>query len=304
MQRNLEIPFQGGERHVFIPVHRLTLLRDEIESFKASEQLNGFQNWIVNNLYRFELHTAPFRIESILLIAVPHPMCSRVTVSWNGKKYPCLSLVSSDFETTRRTLEAHFKNTRIELIEAQNLPLKRLAVHGGLAVYGRNNVTYISGLGSSFSYIAFFTNVACKEIEWTALRQSTSCDKCRVCLSACPTGAIRKERFLINNEICLSCLNESPEPFPDWLPKSAHHTLYDCLKCQIPCPMNKEQAKNTGNDVDFDEAETKMLLAGIRFDEYPEEMKAKARYLGIDQWPEGIAKNVKTLIEIKEKSIN
>ncbi len=297
------MPFHGGEKHIFIPVHYLTLLHEEMESFKASEKLNGFQNWIVNNLYRFELPGTSFRIESILLVAVPHPMYSRVTVSCNGKTYSCMSLVSSDFDAAKRTLEAHVQNARIELIEAQNLPLKRLAVHSGFAVYGRNNVTYISGFGGSFSYIAFFTNVACKEIEWTALRQSTSCDKCRACLSACPTGAIRKERFLINNEICLSCLNESPEPFPDWLPESVHHTLYDCLKCQIPCPMNREQAGNIGHDVDFSEAETKMLLAGIRFDEYPEEMKIKAKYLGIDQWPEGIAKNVRTLIEIQDKSL-
>ncbi len=44
-----------------------------------------------------------------------------------------------------------------------------------------------------------------------------------------------------------------------------------------------------------------MLLAGTPFEKYPESMKKKAKYLGLNQWPDGIAKNVKTLIEMNEK---
>ena len=36
-----------------------------------------------------------------------------------------------------------------------NIPLKRLAVESGAAVYGRNNITYVDGLGSLYSSVIF-----------------------------------------------------------------------------------------------------------------------------------------------------
>jgi epoxyqueuosine reductase len=296
-----EIAFDHDEKYTLIPISRLQQLKDEITHFKTTEQLNGFQRWIVDDLYSFELPDTNFTITSILLIAVPHPLYSHVTITHGGKKYPCLSLVSADFEHTKRTLETIFQKTPIQLIEARNLPLKRLAVHSTLAIYGRNNITYIEGLGSNFSYSAYFTNLPCPESTWVDVQHASRCATCTVCLTHCPTGAIQKERFLINNQICLACLNEVGEPFPAWLPKSVHHTLYDCLQCQIPCPLNKDQLAMLGEPIEFDEHETDLLLAGARYEMYPETMQKKARYLGLNQWPDGIAKNLKTLIEYQNE---
>jgi epoxyqueuosine reductase len=293
---NVQFEFDNGEKHILVPANCLQKLRKEIHAFKNSEKLNEFQDWIVNDLYDFDLPKSDFAIESILLIAVPHPLYSHVKITHKGKQYSCLSLVSSDFEQTEKTLDEVSQNEGISFVEANNLPLKRLAVQSGFAKYGRNNITYVGGLGSNFSYMAFFTNIACEESKWVKANHPPICDKCTSCLRACPTGAIQKDRFLIDNQICLSYLNESSEPFPEWLSKSVHHTLYDCLKCQIACPMNKAQLENIGESIVFDENETQMLLSGTEYEMYPEAMKKKAKYLGLDQWPDGIAKNVETLL--------
>ena len=98
-------------------------------------------------------------------------------------------------------------------------------------------------------------------------------------------------------------MNETGKPFPDWVPESAHHALYDCLYCQMVCPMNKDHIYKLGNDVVFTEEEVAILLKRIHFDKYPDELKRKSKYLGLDQWPDGIAKNIKTLIEIADNNV-
>ena len=41
------------------------------------------------------------------------------------------------------------------------LPLKTLAVRSGLAKYGRNNISYVPGLGSFHQLAAFFSDLPC-----------------------------------------------------------------------------------------------------------------------------------------------
>ena len=298
---NPSFEFANGEQHALIPVHHLDDLRAEIQSFADSETLNDFQQWIVNDLYDFRPPAKDFHAESILLVAVPHPLYSRVTLAHHGREYSCLSLVRSDFESATAAIETAAQREGFRTAKADNLPLKRLAAHCGLAVYGRNNITYIRGLGSNFSYTAWYTDRVCEETGWKAASRPRICETCTRCREACPTGAIRGDRFLIDTQRCLSYWNESREPFPDWLPVSAHHTLYDCLKCQMACPMNAAQMKNIGDPILFNEEETEALLSGAAFESYLPFMKRKADYLGLDQWPDGIAKNVRTLIARDEK---
>jgi epoxyqueuosine reductase len=113
----------------------------------------------------------------------------------------------------------------------------------------------------------------------------------------CPTGAIRKDRFLIDNQKCLSFVNESPGEFPDWIPVIAHHTLYDCLICQRICPMNYQQVDNINECISFTEEETYMLLDGKPINTFSEELKTKIYILGIDEWYKAIPRNLKTLFE-------
>lgn len=94
------------------------------------------------------------------------------------------------------------------------------------------------------------------------------------------TGAIKPERFLIDNQRCLSALNEVGQAFPDWLSPDVHHTLYDCLLCQLPCPMNREQLAHVGEPVHFTEEETEYLLRGEPYVDIPPGHQGKSKAAG------------------------
>jgi epoxyqueuosine reductase len=292
--------FNKAEKYKIIPINRLRKLKDEINNFKKNNELNNFQKWIVNDLIRFDIPQVDFSVKSIILIAIPHPFYAEVVFTKNKIKYNCMSLVMSDFDKTEEVLKRQLSTQKYNSISAPNLPLKRLAVQSGLAVYGRNNICYIEGMGSNFSFAAYYSDMPGNDHYWAEVTMAPACADCRACLRNCPTGAIRKIKFLIDNERCLSYWNESSEPFPAWMPKSAHHSVYDCIKCQVICPMNKDQIKNTVGPIHFTESETDMLLSGLRYEKQPASLKQKVKYLGLHQWPDGISKNMKTLFELND----
>lgn len=290
-----------GDKLQILSIKRVQNLKNEIELFKKNEDLNGFQKWIVNNLYKFEAPTAEFIIKSIIVIAVPFPSYAIVEFMRQGKGYNFVSLAISDFDITEKYLNDFLRPINYHIKSAPNLPLKRLAAKCGLAVYGRNNICYVEGMGSYLSFGAYFSDIPCNDNDdWTEMRQADICTNCKICFNNCPTGAIRGERFLIDNERCLSYFNESPGEFPEWLPLSVHHCLYDCLKCQINCPMNKKYENNVIGPIRFSEDETDLILSGSPFDAFSPALKQKSKILGLNKWLDAIPRNLKILFELSE----
>jgi len=287
--------FDHGERATLVPIARLEDLRLELERFKEGQELNGFQKWIVRDLYKFDPPEG-FPARSVILVAVPHPFCSKVEFVRDGRTYRCFGLVMSDFARAEASLKSALPAAS-RVARAERLPLKRLAARSGLARYGRNNVCYVEGMGSSLSFMAFFSDLPCEHGAWVELETAPACSGCGRCVESCPTGAIRRDVFLIDNERCLSALNETGRPFPEWLDKGAHHTVYDCLRCQEACPMNAAQREKLGDTIRFGEEESALLLAGAKSASWPPELASKARYLGMDQWPDAIAGNLRAIME-------
>lgn len=182
---------------------------------------------------------------------------------------------------------------------APRLPLKLLAARSGLAVYGKNNICYVEGMGSFLTLVSYFSDLPCAEDNWQEIRLMDDCSDCQVCLSNCPTGAIQRDRFLIDNERCLSYFNEAAGDFPEWLPRSAHHCLYDCLKCQLNCPQNRDYIDNVIGPIEFDAEETGMLLDGKPMREFPPALKRKARLLGMDSWLDVMPRNMMVLFDMQ-----
>lgn len=289
-----------GDKLQMLSIKCLQNLKSEMELFKKDEGLNGFQRWIVNNLYKLDVPPVEFIIKSIIIIAIPHPSYAKVEFVRQGKKYNFVSLVKSDFDNTEKYLNDFLTPKHYHIKAAPNLPLKRLASQSGLAVYGRNNICYIEGMGSFFSFIAYFSDIPCENDDWEEMRQANRCINCNICFNNCPTEAIREERFLIDNERCLSYFNESSDEFPEWIPLSIHHCLYDCLKCQINCPMNKEYVNNVIESIKFSEEETDMLLSGNYFDSFSPALKQKSKVLGLNDWLDAIPRNLKILFELSD----
>jgi epoxyqueuosine reductase len=289
-----------GDKLTMLSIQRLENLQHEIEDFRNTEDLNDFQEWIVKNIYQFETPTADFIVRSLIIIAIPHPAYAKVAFVKQGKTYHFASLIMSDFEKTEHYLHDVLAPQEYHIQSAPNLPLKRLAAKSGLAVYGRNNICYVEGMGSFFSLVAYLSDIPCDHDDWTEMHQADRCTHCTICLNTCPTGAIREHRFLLDNERCLSYFNERPDDFPAWLPLSVHHCVYDCLKCQLTCPMNKDYVKNISESITFSEDETDLLLSGSPFDAFPPALQQKSKLLGLHNWLSAIPRNLTILFELHE----
>jgi epoxyqueuosine reductase len=285
-----------------LPAGRLGDLKLDIGRFAESEELNGFQRYIVEQMYGFGPPDG-FSAASVAVVAVRMPAYAKVGFSWRGKRIPAVCLVAADgkgaavAEIAGEFLEGELAPAGHRIAPAPALPLKRLAAASGLAAYGRNNICYVEGMGSFFSLAAFYTDAPCASDPWTEIRIADACEGCGACLRACPTGAIRPGRFLIDNEKCLSFFNEGPGEFPAWLPRAVHHCLYDCLKCQLACPMNREHIGNVAGPIEFSEEETGLLLYGASIEEFEPRFLRKVKYLGIDKWYPAIPRNLKLLLE-------
>lgn len=296
-----------GDQCKMLSIERLKDIEKDIDSFKENEDLNDFQQYIVNDIYKFEVPDVGFDIKSIIMMAVPRPIYAKVEFTWQKKTYHTLSLASSEMDSddaptvTKEYLEKYLSPKGYHIKYASNMPLKRLATRSGLAVYGRNNICYVEGMGSSLTLVAYFTDIPCTEDDWTEIRQAETCSNCYICINTCPTKAIRKDRFLIDNERCLSYFNEVPGEFPEWIPLSAHHCVYDCLKCQLKCPMNKKHINHVIGPIKFSEEETKMILSERKFDAFNPILQRKVKILGMDGWLEAIPRNLLVLFELEEQ---
>jgi epoxyqueuosine reductase len=199
----------------------------------------------------------------MLIVAIPQPQIE-VVFHLNGKSVPLRippTYLHFSVDAVERVLLKILEPNGYKSCKAQ-VPEKLLAVRSGLAEYGRNNITYIPGMGSFHRLMAFFSDFPDGEDNWQEETILHRCQSCTACLRACPTGAILKDRFLIRADRCLTFINERPGKFPDWLDSSWHHCLVGCMRCQEACPENRDMLGWMVRKGSFTEEETELLLAG------------------------------------------
>lgn len=283
-------------KRVFLPVERLQMVQSDLESFRANNALNGYQTWILDSLYDLNVPALDFPVRSICLVASPNWPRQDATFTFENQQrtYPAPGLLKNAEDTDDGIL----RRLRAEGMRAQlagKLPLKRLAVCAGLAVYGRNNVTYVEGMGSYHTLSAFYTDVACGD-PWRGIVDMEGCASCGKCMRACPTHTILEDRFLIDNQRCLTSMNQDkdPEVFPDWVPLNAHTCVVECLICQSVCPVN-EPYRSAPQPVLFDAEETDALLRATPYEALPDSLRAKIDTLGWRDFLEGLPRNLRAL---------
>jgi len=145
--------------------------------------------------------------------------------------------------------------------------------------------------------MAFSTEMPCENDIWVEPTVAEKCKDCGICVEKCPTNAIIKDSFLIDNQKCLSTINEDDDGFPDWLPETVHHTPFDCLMCQATCPMNENQEII---EVTFNQEETERVLAGAPYKDVPKELEKKIDLLGLDWWA-SVPRNLRVLFNAMDK---
>jgi epoxyqueuosine reductase len=175
--------------------------------------------------------------------------------------------------------------------------MKLLAVRTGLGRYGRNNICYVDGMGTFLALYAFVTDYEFENDGWTDVKMMDACSDCRVCRENCPTGAIPDDGFVLDAGKCIPLYNEVDGVFPEWLSPDAHNALVGCMRCQLPCPENRQPLERAGRLPDISEDETEAILSDA-----PEEavLKSAADKLRIDVTNDElravIARNLRTLL--------
>jgi epoxyqueuosine reductase len=238
--------------------------------------------------------------KSLIIAAAPQPQV-RVTFVSEGKELPCIVPPTYSYATDRKLEEL----LRLQLapvgyfIQKAIIPWKLLAVRSGLARYGKNNITYIAGLGSFYRLVAFVTDLPCVEDSWGALNILSDCTNCDACTRACPGGAIGAGRFLLHAERCITFYNERQAKFPPWLNPSWHHCLVGCMVCQKVCPVDKDFRQWVVNGPVFTEAETEAILQGHSSDHWPRSAIEKIEGLDLSGYTKVLGRNLEVLVKKK-----
>ena len=234
--------------------------------------------------------------KSLIIVAAPQPQV-RVTFNRQGESYRCIIPPTYSYETDRQIqdlLEHQLKPAGFQVKKA-NLPWKLLGVHSGLAQYGKNNITYVNGMGSYHRLVAFISDLPGSEDQWQALQVLERCENCKACMKACPTKAITADRFLLKGERCLTFHNERRGEFPQWIKPSWHNCLVGCLYCQKACPVNKDIPKSIEEGPVFSENETAVILLGTPKNEVPRNVIQNLKNLDMIEYLPVLGRNLRAL---------
>jgi epoxyqueuosine reductase len=120
---------------------------------------------------------------------------------------------------------------------------REAAARAGVGFYGKNTLLITRRFGS---WVVLGTLVTTAELEPTKPLE-LDCGSCRLCIDACPTGAL-DEPGTLDATRCLSywtqTANDVPPPYREELGAS----VYGCDICQDVCPWNRGVERRRGDD--------------------------------------------------------
>lgn len=300
---------EQGCRARIVGVERLRDLQTALEDARQQGLLDPelYERYLTDFAYTPspELPTA----RSVIVVAYPDPPV-RFTFTWRNESVALL--------VPPTYLRGPAKDERIgalltdllsppgqRLVRAR-LPLKLLAVRSGLADYGHNNITYVTGMGSHHRLVAFYTEMPCEHDDWQAPRLLPACKLCRACLKACPVGAIPRTRVRLYAERCITFWNEKAwqVDFPDWMNARGHNALVGCMLCQRVCPENWNVAGRVEEGCVFSKAETTWLCDGAQPHTLPAGLAEKLRQWDLFDLLNVLPRNLRVLLERRNATTN
>ncbi|MEI6309393.1 MAG: QueG-associated DUF1730 domain-containing protein [bacterium] len=155
-----------------------------------------------------------------------------------------------------KTLQEHLPGLRVKVLVEGPLQEKRWAWRSGLGWRGRNTLLFHPTWGSRLLLGELLLGEELEASETSEQGQLkhtpvSRCGDCRLCLDACPAGALEVNQsgsilpstpfFHLRTERCLDTLTlHQPGSLPDWARLALGRRLVGCDVCQEVCPYNKE----------------------------------------------------------------
>ena len=255
---------EAGFKARIVSAKHLTELKEEMERNHSEGLIDDGVYQAYSYAFNFEVPETLSPARSIVVVASPVP-AEQVTFTLDGRLFQTVIPPTYNHSTDQRACDriaGVLKPKGYQLVNA-GIPKKLLATRSGLAKYGKNNVTYVEGMGSYHRLAAFYTDAPISEDQWQKPQMLDRCETCNACVKKCPTGAISSDRFLLHAERCLTYHNESEKPFPDWIDPSWHNCLIGCMICQDVCPENPKPVRHTVDAAKFSEEETEQILKNV-----------------------------------------
>jgi epoxyqueuosine reductase len=120
------------------------------------------------------------------------------------------------------------------LVDANQHVDREAAARAGVGFYGKNTLLITRTHGS---WVVLGTLVTDVEIEPSPPLE-LDCGSCRLCIDACPTGAL-DEPGTLDSTRCLSYWTQAPAAIPEDYRAELGASVYGCDICQDVCPWNR-----------------------------------------------------------------
>ena len=120
---------------------------------------------------------------------------------------------------------------------------REAAARSGVGFYGKNTLLITRRHGS---WVVLGTLVTDVELEPTA-PLDLDCGECRLCIEACPTGAL-DEPGTLDSTRCLSYWTQAAAPPPSDYRSELGAQVYGCDICQDVCPWNRGVEKRRADE--------------------------------------------------------
>lgn len=129
------------------------------------------------------------------------------------------------------------------LVDANQHVDREAAARSGVGFYGKNTLLITRRHGS---WVVLGTLVTDVELEATP-PLDLDCGSCRLCIDACPTGAL-DEPGTLDATRCLSYWTQASAAIPERYRAELEAQVYGCDICQDVCPWNRGIEKRRGGE--------------------------------------------------------
>ncbi|TSA46435.1 MAG: epoxyqueuosine reductase [Deltaproteobacteria bacterium] len=228
---------------------------------QALEERSEDYDWAVNSGLRLERTVNPHdRLPDArsIIVAVydyfrerfPENLVGKVGRLYQSRSYiePPTRLGGARVQLMWQLLEAKGMQVGRWFLISSGVPDRLAAVRAGVGEIGLNTFVCAPGIGT---FVIIHTFIVDAELDYDTPMKGTHCPPdCRLCIEACPTGAIVAD-FRLNPRRCLTFnhvanvhgfRNTSPYIDPDLRPKMASW-IHGCDLCQEACPRNWAKLK-------------------------------------------------------------